>query len=197
MMRVYEPMSDVSGNIKEYKHNFNDWSNSIALFSDSTTWGHGLKEEDKLHNVLKRDRALRKFPRVVNNFAYPGESNWHIWMRLIDVVKEHGWPGVLVIGWTTPYRYATFENGKVNKVGHWNKADTIFNNEEDLIEYSKIIIDSVRVNAFARTNLIEWTWFPLNGFVEQATMYDFSGDDDKHPGPKSIKKLAEKIIDEL
>ena len=167
------------------------------MFGDSTTWGHGLKEEDKLHNVLKRDRALRKFPRVVNNFAYPGESNWHIWMRLIDVVKEHGWPGVLVIGWTTPYRYATFENGKVNKVGHWNKADTIFNNEEDLIEYSKIIIDSVRVNAFARTNLIEWTWFPLNGFVKQATMYDFSGSDDKHPGPKSIKKLAEKIIDEL
>ena len=87
---------------------YTNWEESIAIFGCSCTYGHYLEPEHHLHNVIESDRPI-------NNFSYPGESNWHMWMKAIDVIKESGMPHRICIGWTSPYRIALYNEGKGSK----------------------------------------------------------------------------------
>ena len=41
-----------------HKVSYIDWRKSVVLLGDSTTYGFGLDEEDRLHNVLDTDRPV-------------------------------------------------------------------------------------------------------------------------------------------
>ena len=211
--RHYKPVAGTKGNLKRHEPDYTDWEYSIALFGESTTWGHELEEDQKLHNVIKT-------PRPLNNFAYPAESNFHMWMKLMDQVKENGWPYMVVMGWTTPYRIADFKQGRwvavdndppkikhktrwgpglVEPIGHWSGkpyTDFLQRNETNLIEYSKLVIDSTQLMCKGNTKLFEWSWFNLKRVDLIVEKLDYSKDG-SHPGPKSIQSLARKIEDEL
>lgn len=196
--RFYKPIAGTKGNLKRHSPNYDNWSGSIALFGESTTWGHELEDEQKLHNVIKTDRT-------VNNFAYPAESNFHMWMKLIDQVKDHGWPYMVVMGWTSPFRIADFRyshvepNVHVDNIGHWSGkpyTDFMERNETNLIEYSKLVIDSTQLMCRGNTKLFEWSWFNLNRDELLVEKLDYSADG-KHPGPESMQNIARKIENEL
>ena len=190
--RFYKPIAGTMGNLKRHEPNYTNWEESVALFGESTTWGHELEEEQRLHNIINTRR-------VVNNFAYPAESNFHMWMKLIDQVKEHGWPYMVVMGWTTPFRIADIKEGQVDNVGHWSGkpyTDFLERNETNLIEYSKLVMDSTKLMCKGNTKLLEWSWFNLNIKRLLVNKLDYSKDG-MHPGPKSIQNIARKIENEL
>jgi hypothetical protein len=187
--RYYKPIAGVSGNLKRHEPDYTNWEESVALFGESTTWGHELEEEQKLHNVINTHRT-------VNNFAYPAESNFHMWMKLIDQVKAYGWPYIVVMGWTTPFRIADFKTSvHVENVGSWNGkpyTDFLERNETNLIEYTKLVIDSTQLMCKGNTKLFEWSWFKLNRKELIVNKIDYSKDG-QHPGPESIQSIARKI----
>ena len=190
--RYYKPIAGTMGNLKRHEPDYNNWRESVALFGESTTWGHELEDEERLHNVINTRRTI-------NNFAYPAESNFHMWMKLIDQVKEFGWPYMVVMGWTTPYRIADFKKAHVDNVGHWSGkpyTDFLERNETNLIEYSKLIIDSTQLMCKGNTRLFEWSWFNLNRPGLLVNKLDYSKDE-MHPGPRSIQNIARKIENEL
>ena len=190
--RFYKPIAGTMGNLKRHEPNYTNWEESVALFGESTTWGHELEEEQRLHNIINTRR-------VVNNFAYPAESNFHMWMKLIDQVKEHGWPYMVVMGWTTPFRIADIKEGQVDNVGHWSGkpyTDFLERNETNLIEYSKLVMDSTQLMCKGNTKLLEWSWFNLNIKRLLVNKLDYSKDG-MHPGPNSIQNIARKIENEL
>ena len=203
--RYYKPIASFRGNLKRHEPDYTNWEESIALFGESTTWGHELEEEQKLHNVIETTRTI-------NNFAYPAESNFHMWMKLIDQVKEKGWPYMVVMGWTTFFRIADFKTGgsfivhrgqgvipTVENIGHWSGkpyTDFLERNETNLIEYSKLVMDSTQLMCKGNTKLFEWSWFSLNRNELFVNKIDFSKDG-YHPGPKSIQNVARKIENEL
>jgi hypothetical protein len=143
---------------------YTNWEESIALFGCSCTYGHYLEPEHHLHNVIESDRPI-------NNFAYPGESNWHMWMRAIDLIKEYGMPHRICIGWTSPYRIALYNEGipaekEILPIGHWSKQghttakighDWVVNMKLTQEEYSKLIVDSMKL--ICGDKLIHWTLF--------------------------------------
>ena len=190
--RYYKPIAGTMGNLRRHEPDYTNWKESVALFGESTTWGHELEEEEKLHNIINTRR-------VVNNFAYPAESNFHMWMKLIDQIKENGWPYMVVMGWTTPYRIADIKEGQVDNVGHWSGkpyTDFLERNETNLIEYSKLVIDSTQLMCKGNTKLFEWSWFNLKRKSLLVNKLDYSKDG-QHPGPKSIQNIARKIENEL
>jgi len=154
----------IEKNITPHPVDFNNWSESIALYGCSCTYGHYLDPEHHLHNVIETDRP-------VNNFAYPGESNWHMWMKVIDHIKEYGMPYKICIGWTSPYRIALYNEGIPNKkeilpIGHWTKENHITGKigkewvtqmKVTQEEYSKLIVDSLKL--ICGEKLIHWTLF--------------------------------------
>ena len=93
-MRNYKKSSE-----RFHPVDYTNWEESIAIYGCSCVYGHYLEPEHHLHNVIETDRPI-------NNFAYPGESNWHMWMKAIDHIKEYGLPHRICIGWTSPYRLA-------------------------------------------------------------------------------------------
>ena len=153
--------------VKEYQPHpidYTHWSSSIALFGCSCVYGLHLDPKDQLHNVIDNWRP-------VNNFAYPGESNWHIWMKVIDAIRTHGMPERVCIGWTSPYRIAMYNEGSpaqrsVLPIGHWTKPDFttakigkdwVLNMKMTQEEYSKLIVDSVEL--ICGDKLTQWTLF--------------------------------------
>ena len=191
--RFYKPIATPKGNLKRHEPNYTNWEESVALFGESTTWGDGLEEEQRLHNIINTRR-------IVNNFAYPAESNFHMWIKLIDQVKEHGWPYMVVMGWTTPFRIADFKTSDhVENIGSWNGkpyTDFLERNETNLIEYSKLIIASTQLMCKGNTKLLEWSWFNLNIKRLLVNKLDYAKDG-QHPGPKSIANIARIIENEL
>ena len=190
--RFYKPIAGTMGNLKRHEPDYNNWRESVALFGESTTWGHELEDEERLHNVINTRRTI-------NNFAYPAESNFHMWMKLIDQVKENGWPYMVVMGWTTPFRMADFKEKQVDNIGHWSGkpyTDFLERNERNLIEYSKLVIDSTQLMCKGNTRLFEWSWFNLNRPGLLVNKLDYSKDE-MHPGPRSIQNIARKIENEL
>ena len=191
--RYYKPIAGTMGNLKRHEADYKTWQRSIALFGESTTWGHELEPDQKLHNAIKTDRT-------VNNFAYPAESNFHMWMKLIDQVKNYGWPYMVVMGWTTPFRMADFKTRDyVENIGNWNIEQYpgfLEKNETNLIEYSKLIMDSTQLMCKGNTKLFEWSWFDLSMKELLIEKIDYSKDG-VHPGPESIQNLARKIENEF
>lgn len=210
--RYYKPIATAKGNdLNGLQTNrdrqlpdYTKWDSSVLLFGCSTTAGYQLQDKEKLHNVLKTRRQ-------VINFGYPAESNFHFWMKLIDQVKEHRWPYMVVMGWTTFFRIGDFKQPDyIDKIGPWlNKpySDFIQRNELNLIEYSKLVMDSVEIMCKGKTKLFQWSWFDLNETEHndewqkrfknmKLNQIDFT-EDGGHPGPKSIQSLARKIENEL
>jgi len=143
---------------------FSNWSESVALYGCSCVYGHYLEPEHHLHKVIKTDRT-------VNNFSYPGESNWHMWMRAIDHIKEYGLPHKICIGWTSPYRIALYNEGipaekEILPIGHWSKQshttakighDWVMQMKITQEEYTRLIIDSLQL--ICGDKLLQWTLF--------------------------------------
>ena len=154
----------INGNEKPHPIDYTDWERSIAIFGCSCAYGHYLDPKDHLHNVIETDRPI-------NNFAYPGESNWHMWMKAMDCIKEYGMPHRICIGWTSPYRIALYNEGipkekEILPIGHWTKRnhttqkigkDWVLNMKITQQEYSKLIVDSMKL--ICGDLLIHWTLF--------------------------------------
>ena len=192
MMRYYKPRASAKGNIKTHWSNNSDWKNTIALFGDSTTWGFELKEEDLLHNVINTDK-------IVNNYAYPGESNVHILMRLLDQISLNGYPHMVVIGWTSEQRMAWFNGKTIEAKGGWHlpfQIKVIDKNKEQFAGYNKLLVDTVRELCRGRTKLYEWTVFDNNIGLPKIPLEDQSADG-VHPGPKTIQRIARLIEHEI
>ena len=197
--RRYKPIATAKGNdfnglqTNGDRPDYTKWKESILLFGCSTTAGYQLQDKEKLHNVLKTQRQ-------VINFGYPAESNFHFWMKLIDQVKEHGWPYMVVMGWTTFFRIGYFKQPDyIEPIGSWAGkpySDFIQRNELNLIEYSKLVMDSVEIMCEGNTKLFQWYWFDLDRTELVLNKADFT-EDGEHPGPKSIQSLARKIENEF
>ena len=180
----------INRNEKPHPVDFTNWEDSIAIFGCSCAYGHFLDPKDHLHNVIETDRPI-------NNFAYPGESNWHMWMKSIDLIKEYGMPHRICIGWTSPYRIAFYNEGipekkEIMPIGHWTaKAGPTFKIGKEWVlnmkitqeEYSKLIVDSMKL--ISGEHLIHWTLFhnlkdvkegPGKNSWSQAVFYE-DGDD--------------------
>ena len=176
--------------IEPHPIDYTDWERSIAIFGCSCAYGHYLEPKDYLHNVIETDRPI-------NNFAYPGESNWHMWMKAMDCIKEYGMPHRICIGWTSPYRIALYNEGipeqkEILPIGHWTKQnyttqkigkEWVLNMKVTQEEYSKLIVDSMKL--ICGEHLIHWTLFhnlkdvkegPGKNSWSQAVFYD-DGDD--------------------
>ena len=95
-----------------HKVSYIDWRKSVVLLGDSTTYGFGLDEEDRLHNVLDTDRP-------VNNFGYPGYSNEHIFKIFLYLMGRYGRPHKFIIGWSSPDRFVVVKDKIGTSVGHW------------------------------------------------------------------------------
>ena len=158
-MRNYKKSSE-----RLHPVDYTNWKESIAIYGCSCVYGHYLEPEHHLHNVIETDRPI-------NNFAYPGESNWHMWMKAIDHIKEYGLPHRICIGWTSPYRLALYNEGvpaekEILPIGHWSKQghitarighDWVMNMKITQEEYSKLIVDSMKL--ICGDKLIHWTLF--------------------------------------
>ncbi len=177
-------------NEKPHPIDYTNWKDSINIFGCSCAYGHYLEPEHHLHNVIETDRPI-------NNFSYPGESNWHMWMKAIDAIKEYGMPHRICIGWTSPYRIALYNEGipddkEILPIGHWTKQnhttqkigkEWVLNMKITQEEYSKLIVDSMKM--ICGDKLIHWTLFhnlkdvkegPGKNNWSQAVFYE-DGDD--------------------
>ena len=192
-MRKYKGRATVEGFAKAHPIDYSDWKNSIALFGDSTTWGHSLQEQEMLHNIIDTDRH-------VNNFAYPGESNSHILMRLLDQINEYGFPYCIVVGWTSPYRMAHFTKDNVESPPtniQWQR-DMVVPHKKQFEGYNEVIMESVRAICKDKVKLLEWTIFGYNpNILTWETKLEDHGADKLHPGPKTMKQIARKIKENL
>ena len=177
-------------NEKPHPIDYTNWKDSINIFGCSCAYGHYLEPEHHLHNVIETDRPI-------NNFSYPGESNWHMWMKAIDAIKEYGMAHRICIGWTSPYRIALYNEGipddkEILPIGHWTKQnhttqkigkEWVLNMKITQEEYSKLIVDSMKM--ICGDKLIHWTLFhnlkdvkegPGKNNWSQAVFYE-DGDD--------------------
>jgi len=188
-----------------YEIDYDDWNNSIALFGDSTTYGRGLPERDRLHNKLNSERP-------VNNFSYPGHSNEHIFKRIVDVVSEHGFPHAIVVGWTSSKRMTVIDEATdcMEPLGIWtgkqNSGYDLFITmmsefPKTLVSRTEDIVKATRLMCQDKCILKEWTIFEIPFMVgipneETGIHYqeriDF-GYDDMHPGPKTITEISKYI----
>ena len=119
-------MASAEGFIKSNPTDFSDWENSVSLYGDSCTWGYDIPDEQRLHNIIETDR-------IVNNFGYPGESNVHMLMRFLDHIEKYGYPHMVVMGWSSPYRMAKFANQQVEPLGGWER------NFQEVADNNKIV----------------------------------------------------------
>lgn len=193
--------------------NYDNWANSVALFGDSTTYGQGLEDKDRIHNKLLTD-----FP--VNNFGYPAWSNDHIFKRFLEEINEHGFPRAVIIGWSSPFRMLTVDETlkeyvsisswtpTENNTKIWETAAAKLCTEAPMTMMSRTddITQAVRLICKDRTILKEWTVFHPGHFYSGPKVSSFWGDyneedvyslkfedrasDNIHPGPKSIETLC-------
>ena len=175
--------------------NTKDWESSISLYGDSCTWGYDLESEQRLHNVINCNR-------IVNNFAYPGESNVHMLMRLLDNIEKYGYPHMVVMGWSSPYRMAKFAKQQIEPLGGWQpeflkKTQGPWGRQ--MYHYNLLLFETVRRMLEGKTKLFEWTFFEASYDDEQIYYPDKLdvADDGKHPGPKTMELIARKIEYEL
>ena len=175
--------------------NTNDWESSISLYGDSCTWGYDLESEQRLHNVINCNR-------IVNNFAYPGESNVHMLMRLLDNIEKYGYPHMVVMGWSSPYRMAKFAKQQIEPLGGW-QPEFLKKTQgpwgKQMYHYNLLLFETVRRMLEGKTKLFEWTFFEASYDDEQIYYPDKLdvADDGKHPGPKTMELIARKIEYEL
>tara|TARA_Y100000768_G_C23967941_1_gene678882 strand:+ start:841 stop:1419 length:579 start_codon:yes stop_codon:yes gene_type:complete len=187
-------MASASGFIKPnrmlHTTNTKDWENSISLYGDSCTWGYDLESEQRLHNVINCNR-------IVNNFAYPGESNVHMLMRLLDNIERYGYPYMVVMGWSSPYRMAKFAPHQIEPMGGWDRKfnETLEENKIQFTQYNLLLFETVRRMLEGKTKLFEWTFFEAS-YDDEQIYYPEKLDvakDGKHPGPKTIELVAREI----
>ena len=175
--------------------NTNDWESSISLYGDSCTWGYDLESEQRLHNVINCNR-------IVNNFAYPGESNVHMLMRLLDNIEKYGYPHMVVMGWSSPYRMAKFAKQQIEPLGGW-QPEFLKKTQgpwgKQMYHYNLLLFETVRRMLEGKTKLFEWTFFEASYDDEQIYYPDKLdvAKDGKHPGPKTMELIARKIEYEL
>ena len=175
--------------------NTKDWESSISLYGDSCTWGYDLESEQRLHNVINCNR-------IVNNFAYPGESNVHMLMRLLDNIEKYGYPHMVVMGWSSPYRMAKFAKQQIEPLGGW-QPEFLKKTQgpwgKQMYHYNLLLFETVRRMLEGKTKLFEWTFFEASYDDEQIYYPDKLdvADDGKHPGPKTMELIARKIEYEL
>ena len=188
-------MASAEGFVKSNPTDFSDWKNSVSLYGDSCTWGYDLPDEQRLHNIIETDR-------IVNNFGYPGESNVHMLMRFLDHIEKYGYPHMVVMGWSSPYRMAKFANQQVEPLGGWerNFQEVADNNKTQFQKYNLLLFETVRTMCNGRScKLLEWTFYS-GSYSDKRIFYPGKLDvakDGKHPGPKSIELVARKIEHEL
>ena len=194
---------------KEHPIDYSNWGESVILLGDSCTYGYGLQEEDRLHNQILTDR-------IVNNFGYPGWLNEHCYKIFLKTVKEHGLPHKWIIGWTSPFRYILVENGLGISVGPWiaknmwnrspaKKAsrDFFVECQDTLLARTHDMIDAINLidkNTFQFTffdNLPKSDFPRVNNLFAPSEIHEYvfldTSEDKTHPGPKTIKKIAEDI----
>lgn len=175
--------------------NTNDWESSISLYGDSCTWGYDLESEQRLHNVINCNR-------IVNNFAYPGESNVHMLMRLLDNIEKYGYPHMVVMGWSSPYRMAKFGKQQIEPLAGW-QPEFLKKTQgpwgKQMYHYNLLLFETVRRMLEGKTKLFEWTFFEASYDDEQIYYPDKLdvAKDGKHPGPKTMELIARKIEYEL
>lgn len=185
---------------------YDGWQDSVALFGDSTTYGQALDDKYRLHNVLKTNRK-------VNNFGYPAESNEHILRKIVDSITEHGFPYMIVVGWSSPWRLSVVENNTTNciPIGHWTKdynkemkaAKELLDNGKFTLRHRTIdIIKAVRLICLDHCKYYDWTVFhmktdghPYLGdelleFKIPQLAFEDRAEDGRHPGPKTVRNLA-------
>ena len=193
--RKYKKMASTAGFIKSNPTDFGAWENSIALYGDSCTWGYDIPDEQRLHNIIETDRT-------VNNFGYPGESNVHMLMRMLDHFEEQGgYPYMIVMGWSSPYRMARFANQQIEPLGGWerNFQEVADNNKSQFQKYNLLLFETVRAMCKDKCKLFEWTFYS-GSYSDKRIYYPDKLDvakDGKHPGPKSIELVARKIEYEI
>jgi len=218
----------IYSNIKEFPPHEpslpgNEWKDSIALYGDSCTWGQALEEKDRIHTQLKNISG-----KTVYNFGYPAQSNEHIFKKFIRHVSHYGYPSKVVIGWTSPWRFASIsekhpEGGSwtVDSIGHWTFDTTpehaaakhlLDTSPRTLIVRTADYTIAIENMCKGRTELFQWcvppkkgkskvtfdvdnniTHFPQTSNDWYKLTFDDKGSDNMHPGPKTIKKLAEQV----
>ncbi len=177
----YQTIND----LEPYSIEYAKWNYSIVLFGDSTTYGQGLEEEDRLHNIIDT-----VYPVI--NTAYIAESNEHIFKKFIDAVYKHGLPRAVIVGYSSPFREALVENNTIKSVGHWNKPDM---DKETMLSRTGDIIKSIRLMTKNSPCILkEWTVFIQSDYYREQGVYNLPFEDyakdGKHPGPKTIRTLS-------
>lgn len=170
-----------------HKVSYIDWKKSVVLLGDSTTYGFGLDEEDRLHNILDTDRP-------VNNFGYPGYSNEHIFKIFLYLMRRFGRPHKIVIGWSSPDRFVVVNDNIGTSVGHWvsdsSEKNFLVEHTETHKHRTQDFRDAIRL---IDHDVHEWTVFSnMPDDVPVLKFIDVSKDK-SHPGPKTMKQLASQI----
>ena len=181
--------------------NYEGWKESVVLLGDSTTYGQAIDDKYKLHNILDTNRN-------VINLAYPSFSNEHILRLLVDHIVEFGYPHMVIIGYSSPWRQSFIskeENsyGSIISLGNWN-VPSLYPEElldrDTLKEKTIDIVKACRLICVNCCKYFEWTVFAAaekdrQSWIEDMYIHPFEdrGDDNMHPGPLTIQKLGEKI----
>jgi|TARA_B110000914_G_C15518346_1_gene475179 hypothetical protein len=194
------------------------------LYGDSCTWGEAIDEEDRLHVQLENIQAkkvynfgypaqsnehiFKKFVRHVTEHGYPKKVviGWTSPWRMCVVNEQNA--DVL----------------SVEAIGHWTSnitpemgvgKDMISLCPKTLLVRTSDYMMAVREMCKGRTEIFEWHIKPvvraagvLNPTALEIGWYKYSwakglyhlefldrGFDNMHPGPKSIKRLAEVICE--
>lgn len=128
----------------------------IWCFGDSWTWGSELwnkeicSEDDALYHwgndysvacELNHDYVMKKnwgacLSKIgdyeVSNFAIPGSSNRQILETLYYQLKSEEKPDIIIIGWSTQYRWAERKNNHTSQMRAVDKFQSVLRDYPDL-----------------------------------------------------------------
>lgn len=189
---------------------FNDinWAKSIVIFGDSSVFGVGLPEEYTISGQIEK---ILNIPVI--NLGAPGSSSLYTLHNSVILSESYPTPKAVVSLWTSPYRLPYYTDDRVMHCGNWNfdRFKIGYYWSENKINASmqlKLNVMAFREIWKNKTNYSELSLYKSTskilqcGFVNQI---DFardmrkqeSGDYVAHPGERTNKIIAEKIISEL
>lgn len=186
-----------------------DWENSIIIFGDSMVFGIGVSEEETLSGQLEQMTGI---PAI--NLGIPGSSSTFTLHNTVLYLQSFPPPKYVVYMWSDISRFLIYHERFIKHLGEWNADKDEFSEQwcKDFINstiHLKMNVKTVReLWKQKKTPYYEFSFFNTASYAigcEFFEQIDFGRDVKKldngyhavHPGRKTYKMVAEKIIAEF
>jgi hypothetical protein len=178
-----------------------DWNNSLIIFGCSAVFGTELLDNETIDFYLSR--ILNK---PVINMGVPATSMLYSFYNQITLAEREYNPLAVINLWTSAERQMYFLEGNVINFGPWidttvhphQKLKNLHNNwldNKDNLEANALLIKRLAMLIWKNTRHYQASFFADTAkllSVEHLDIID-RAKDNKHPGSKTAKAVAEKI----